>query len=343
MTLVQSGELVRAFAARAHEPDVILVTGAAGFIGRHVIRQLRNAKPGAFVIGLDRRPDPDRMCDEWVQLDIGDSGLASAVGRRPTHIVHLAAICREPGYEWREYFRENAQGTESLVAAARLWDTRSIVYTSTMMVFSAGPFRREESDFCDPDTAYGTSKLLGEHALLRWRAESTNRRVRIARPGVVFGPGDYGNMVRLIRALHARRFAYVGRRSTVKGCIYVKDLVALLLLLLTDSGKHTVYHAVYPHPTRISDIVSAICRAWGISRSPAVVPYWVAMLLAAPFGMLDPTGRRFGIHPRRIQKLFMDTHLAADRLSDIGFMFEFPLDLAFVDWRTHAGSELAFD
>ncbi|EHB56255.1 NAD-dependent epimerase/dehydratase [Mycolicibacterium rhodesiae JS60] len=318
--------------------NAVMVTGNAGFIGRPLTAYLREL--GHHVVVVDRALELT-PAEDALRCDLA-SLTADSFGDRPwpSTILHLAAVCKEPGYPWRDYYANNAEATRRLCQAADRVGVQNIVFTSTMMTFAAGPWRRSESDFCDPDTAYGCSKVQAEEILRAWQAVKPGRRLRIVRPGVVFGPGDEGNMRRLIHALHRRRFAYIGRQDTVKGCIYVKDLVQLLIQLIDDGGPHDTYHAVYPRPTPICDIVDAINTAWGWNRRPPTIPYRLALAAAAPFALIDPLGTHFGIHPRRIQKLFLDTDISSDRLADIGFAAQYSLSDAFADWRRECGGEL---
>ncbi|MFC3776432.1 NAD-dependent epimerase/dehydratase family protein [Mycolicibacterium holsaticum] len=315
-----------------------MVTGSAGFIGSSLTASLREM--GRSVVGVDRVSEPtavdQMMCCDLAALTEEDLPIREC----PSTVIHLAAVCREPGYPWREYYANNAEATRRLCQAADRRGVQNIIFTSTMMTFAAGPWRRSESDFCDPDTAYGCSKLQAEEILRAWQTAKPGRRLRIVRPGVVFGPGDQGNMRRLIHALHRRRFAFIGREDTVKGCIYISDLVRLLVRLIDDDGPHDTYHAVYPEPTTIRDIVDAINHTWGWNRRPPTIPYRAAMAAAMPFGLIDPTGRRFGAHPRRMQKLHLDTNISSDRLADLGFRLQYSLSDAFADWRNKCGDGL---
>lgn len=315
--------------------DSVLVTGSAGFIGSALVSHLREI--GRPVVGIDRTAQP---AADALRLDL--AGITSDDLPRPcpSTIVHLAALSKEPGFPWRDYFANNAEATRRLCKAADEAGVQNIVFTSSMMAFASGPWRRSESDFGDADTAYGSSKLQAEEILRTWQASKPGRRLRIVRPGVVFGPGDQGNMRRLIRGLSKGRFAYIGRDDTVKSCIYLKDMVRLLTLLIDDDGPHDTYHAVYPQPTTIHDHVDAINAAWGWDRKPPTVPYRLALAAATPFALVDPTGARFGLHPRRIQKLQFDTNISSERLADIGFTAQYSLREAFADWRRECGGGL---
>lgn len=318
--------------------DAVMVTGSAGFIGRTLSSHLRGT--GRSVVSVDRVADT-ATTEDSLSLDLtalGDDGFGSRPV--PSTIIHLAAVCKEPGYPWRDYYANNTDATRRLCHAADLANVQNIIFTSTMMTFAAGPWRRSESEFCDPDTAYGGSKLQAEEILKAWQAAKPGRRLRIVRPGVVFGPGDEGNMRRLIHALNRRRFAYIGRQDTVKGCIYVKDLVRLLVRLIDDDGPYDTFHAAYPEPTTIRDVVDAINSAWGWHRRPPTIPFRPALAAAAPFALIDPLGTRFGIHPRRIQKLNLDTNISSDRLAEIGFAMQYSLPEAFADWRQNCHGAL---
>lgn len=308
--------------------DAVMVTGSAGFIGQSLMTHLRQI--GNLVLGLDRGATP---AADALRLDLTVLKKDDLPRPCPPTIVHLAALSKEPGYSWRDYFANNAEGTRRLCQAADEAGVQNIVFTSSMMAYASGPWRRSESDFGDADTAYGGSKLQAEEILRTWQAAEPGRRLRIVRPGVVFGPGDQGNMRRLIHGLSRGRFAYIGRQDTVKSCIYIKDMVRLLVHLIDDGGPHDTYHAAYPQPTTIRDHVDAINRAWGWDRKPPTVPYRFALAAATPFALVDPPGTRFGVHPRRIQKLHLDTNISSARLVDIGFTQQYSLTEAFADWR----------
>lgn len=218
----------------AADDDAVMVTGSAGFIGTALVPRLREM--GRYVVGLDRVAEP---ASDSLRLDLTtltEEGFGS--GPWPPTIIHLAAVSKEPGSPWRDYYANNAEATRLLCRAADKAGVRNIVFTSSMMVFAPGPWRRAESDFGDADTAYGCSKLQAEDILRAWQVAKPGRRLRIVRPGVVFGPGDQGNMRRLIHGLNRRRFAYIGDHDTVKSCIYLKDILRLLVRLIDDDGPH---------------------------------------------------------------------------------------------------------
>ena len=312
---------------------VCLITGGSGFIGTHLIGHFLRERCFRTIIVLDLVPpkvvDPSV---EFVWCDIRKP-IPSAELPACDICFHLAALCKEPGYDWDEYFATNHVGTRNVMALAEEMGIRSIIFTSTMMVFRAGDTRNAEDDPAAPDTAYGISKLLAELELQRWAAGAADRRLRIVRPGVVFGKGESANYTRLYYALKKRRFAYIGRKTTVKGSIYVKDLVRFMDFCRSDTSGHSVYNLVYPEPLTIEQICMAMHDVFGFKGFIPVIPYGPALVLGYFFEILGLLGIRTGIHHRRIQKLYYSTDVAADRAIASGFRLSYTVKEALLDWR----------
>jgi nucleoside-diphosphate-sugar epimerase len=202
-----------------------------------------------------------------------------------------------------------------------------------MMVFRAGEQEMEEGSITAPDTAYGISKLLAEQELLAWARECPQRRLRIIRPGVVFGRGENGNFTRMYRALKRGVFAFVGRRTTVKSCVYVKDVVGCLQFLMEDSGGNAIYNLALPELTNVQYIADAFFDVFHFRRWIPTVPFSVAYMVGGAGEVLLRAGVRTAVHRRRIQKLYHSTHISSDALRNAGFQFQYDLREGLADWR----------
>ncbi|MCX7071008.1 MAG: NAD(P)-dependent oxidoreductase [Gammaproteobacteria bacterium] len=311
----------------------IVVTGGSGFIGTYLCKALSEQADVDRIVVLDRVPPSQSIAKlQFVQCDLRDP-LPFMPDFPVATCFHLAAACREPGFDWDEYFVNNHVATRRVTEWAVRCGIPSIVFTSTAMVFRAGDERHRESDTPNADTAYGISKALAEETLRGWRDGALDRRLRVVRPGVVFGCGAGGNFVNLYKALRRGLFAYIGRRTTVKSAIYVKDLVRLLLTVERDAQQIDTFHGAYFEPTTIGSVCASLCKAYGWSRFIPVIPFRLAWLAAIPFQALDAIGLRNPVHTRRIEKLFCSTDLSAENLRSIGFEHQFSLDAAIADWR----------
>jgi nucleoside-diphosphate-sugar epimerase len=203
----------------------VLVTGATGFIGVHLVEAL--LKRGDRVRCLVR--SPERAGDKaWRELIAGDldSDVLARLWRRRSR-PSSAGLTKSLQPE--EMFRVNRDGTANLMqACAARNGPPTVVLVSS--VAAAGPSPRgqvrTEADPPAPVSNYGQSKLAGERA-----AEQVADRVplTIVRPGMVFGPRDTG----LLAAFHSirllRSHLSPGTRPPPLSWIHVSDLVELLI------------------------------------------------------------------------------------------------------------------
>ncbi len=316
-----------------------VITGGSGFIGTHLISLLKAKQAYDQVYVIDLKPPPAEFPDlTWISADIRQP-LKWNPDVRIDVIYHLAALCKEPGYEWEEYFTTNAEGTQQVVRWADLHDIRNIVYISTMMVFRAGEQRMTENSLTAPDTGYGISKLHGEFILSGW-AKQGNRRLRILRAGVVYGKGENGNFTKLYYALRKGLFVYIGKSSTVKGCIYVKDVADLVYFLAGDTHPYQVYNGADPGEWTIREICEAFMDVFQFRRIIPKVPYSLALAGGYFFEFLNHIGLlKSPVHHRRIQKLYYSTHMGAENLNSIGYKIRYPLKKGLEDWQKDCGSE----
>ena len=207
----------------------VLVTGATGFIGSHLVDSLlqRGAKVRCLVRSLERG---GALRERGVELIFGDldrpASLAAALEGIST-VYHLAGCTKSLCAA--EMFRINRDGCETLarVCALQRESPRLVIVSS---VAAAGPTTRghlrTEDESPRPVSNYGRSKLAGELAAARYadRVPTT-----IVRPGVVFGPRDPA----LAKAFRTIRRLWVhpspGWFPPPLSYIYVADLVEMLL------------------------------------------------------------------------------------------------------------------
>src|ERR1044071_2123374 len=192
----------------------VLITGAAGMVGRALAEHCRDA--GDEVFALDREG-----------LDITDDrGTRETFsGLRPDAVVNCAAWTDVDGCELdpQRAFLVNSQGVEVIATAARLAGA-SFVQISTDYVFDG---RKEEGFYTQRDdphplSAYGAAKLEGER-----RAQAASARTSVVRTGWIYGPGGTNFLATAIQ--RARRGEAMKAITDSYGTpTYVPDLVARL-------------------------------------------------------------------------------------------------------------------
>jgi len=149
----------------------ILVTGGAGYIGSHVVRQLGEA--GERVITLDNLCTGFREAVTHGELVVGDTGDRDLVARVLAEhdidtIMHFAAhtVVPESVADPLKYYRNNTCATRNLLQCAAEAGVKHIVFSSTAAVYGLPPggVAREDTPTA-PINAYGTSKLMSEWML----------------------------------------------------------------------------------------------------------------------------------------------------------------------------------
>jgi dihydroflavonol-4-reductase len=263
---------------------VTLVTGGAGFIGRHLVRQLRHG--GEAVRVLDAAPFAEAPAGvEVLQGDVTEpADLASALAGADS-VFHLAALpqlwYRHPG----EYERVNLGATRRLLEAAETKGVKHIVLVSSLTTLIGrrtpkGPVLLDETaspaleDMLGP---YCRSKFLAEQAALE--ASGRGLPVVIALPTLPVGPGD----VRLtppsrmiLDFLNARTPAFL---ETMLNLIDVEDLAAGLIAA-RDRGRIGERYILGHENLRLSELLGLLEELSGLTMPKRRVPYALALLAA---------------------------------------------------------------
>lgn len=238
-----------------------LVTGATGFIGRHLVESLMGCGYEIVCLVRDVRRMPPKIA-ERVQVVRGDLDSWNAV-RLALHgvdvVFHLAGLTKATSAA--EFFKVNYLGTRRLVAAAleRPHTPRRFVLLSSLAAM--GPCTRgschTETSECRPLTPYGRSKLAGEEAV---RAASDRMPYTILRPPAVFGPGDRENLVFF-------KLARMGIIPVVAGggllsVVYVRDLVrAIVAAGSAEAAAGETLLVAYPAVFSWLDLATSIREA----------------------------------------------------------------------------------
>lgn len=217
----------------------ILVTGAAGFIGRAVCRTLIGS--GHRVHGITRRP-AEPIADVAMRPigDIGPQTDWSEYLSGIDTIVHLANRAHRRAAE-RDLADEAAAGA-ALARAAAACGVRRFVYMSSIRAMGEAtapgvPFR--PGDPARPHDAYGRAKLATERALTAAARESGLELV-ILRPPLVYGPGVKGNLRALIRLVASGLplpFAVIDNRRSLIALDNLAGLTALACAHAAAAGR----------------------------------------------------------------------------------------------------------
>jgi nucleoside-diphosphate-sugar epimerase len=334
-----------------------IIFGGTGFIGAFFANHLLNV--GYEKIFLFDIEDPESKNGEYRRAQIkssekliylkGDVRLDVPVSSfrdvEVSLIANFSAIHREPGHEDFEYFETNLVGAEKICNFAERVDCKNIIFTSSISPYGVSESIKDESTLPIPVTAYGSSKLVAEKIHQIWQAkDAANRRLVIVRPGVVFGPGEGGNVSRLIKAVIGRYFFYMGNQSTRKAGVYVKELCNAMWWVFQNQGKNQETVSLFnmsmnPGPS-IGEYVNSVCKTQDIKRFVPTVPYKILIVISYFINAVaKPLGIKHPFSPVRIRKLVRSNNILPTYLIEHGYQFQYTLDSAFSDWKKSCPEE----
>jgi len=285
----------------------VLVTGATGFLGSAVVERL--ASEGYRVRATGRRSQPpphagpDYRLFDLTQPDARNSLVADVHA-----VIHCAGLT--PGLNAgadADFRRVNVDATAGLVEAAARAGVRHFVHVSSVSVYGPGAGERDESAPCGPIGAYAESKRESEEAAAR-ATHRSGMRLSILRMPTLYGRGDRGNIVRLIRALAGGRFVWIGTGANRKSLLHRDDAARACILAIEDGHltNATVDLETFNVPSdvrTVREIVDEITRALG--RKPP--------RLRIPAGPLSVAARiARGIGPLRRYALSIEKWLEDD-------------------------------
>jgi UDP-glucose 4-epimerase len=207
----------------------VLVTGGAGFIGRHAVAELSRAGAQVRVVDVGPHPDPavDTVVGDLADPDVLEASFAGGLDS----VVHLAAVTsvlrslEQPSLT----FATNVAATHALLEAARATGARSLVFASTNAV--TGPMQAPaivETAVLNPLTPYGATKAAAEMLMSAYTA-SYGLRCVCLRLTNVYGPGMQAKdsiVARLMRAIRLEReFEIYGDGRQVRDYVHVSDVI----------------------------------------------------------------------------------------------------------------------
>lgn len=274
----------------AQTPRTVLVTGAAGFIGFHLARRLRD--DGVHVVGLDDLNayysvdlKKARLAElsaspgfEFVHADIADQAAIEDVFARfrPTHVAHLAA---QAGVRYaltnpRAYLRSNIDGTLNIFEAARLFPVQHLIYASSSSVYGGNtkvPFS-EDDPVERPVSLYAVTKRANELTAYTY-AHLHGIRLTGLRFFTVYGPWGRPDMAyfKFADALFKGEPIDVHAETEMtRDFTYIDDIIDGVTRLMDappiaagGEPPHRLFNIGNNRPVLLKDFIAALERATG--------------------------------------------------------------------------------
>lgn len=247
----------------------VLVTGAAGFIGCHLIKSL--VADGYDVVSFVMPgSETSFIGNERTDIKYGDlndiGSLKKAVEGIKT-VYHLAAIPKwEGGVSQQKYKIVNVEGTRNLLEACRLNSVKRVLFTSSLDAvgpsIDGNPINEETVP--KPRNIYGATKLEGERIAKEYY-EKHGLEIVIVRLPMVYGPRNLLHLKRFFRMVKRGYYPIVGNGDALMEFCYVKNAVHGLKLAMEKGKPGEIYFISDERSYQFREVITDIARQLNVN------------------------------------------------------------------------------
>lgn len=267
----------------------VLVTGATGFLGSHIVRALHAS--GMDVTVFVRDPEKGRGMfrdlDERIYFRQGELTDLAAIDTAldgVDAVVHTAGHVREWD-SYRNFETTNVEGTKNFLIVGHDRGIKQFIHISSLGVFgdTDQDHISENNRYVISSDYYSNSKIYAEIFVKNYCTEN-DIAFGIVRPGFIYGEGDNNFFPNLIKNLRGGKVKYIGSKDNFVNTVYVENVVALVNAMIGNAESFgTTFNIADPQDTKISQIVERVADHIGVPRPTKVVPKPIATALANVF------------------------------------------------------------
>jgi nucleoside-diphosphate-sugar epimerase len=277
----------------------VFVTGATGFIGGSVARQLRER--GDDVVCLVRSPEKagklNELGCELISGDLGDRDAMRKGMQGCDGVIHAAAMYEVgiPESQRPAMYEANVVGTENVLGGARETEIAKIVYVSTCGAFGNTHHEIVDESYEHPGdtfTSYYEQTKVEAHKVAK-RMVADGLPCTIVQPGGVYGPGDTSQLADLLEQFLAGKMPLIPFPELGICLAHVEDTAAGIVLAL-DKGRPGETYVLAGPPTTMRDAIVILADISGKKAPKHAVPT-VLMKAMTPIGPL--VGKMMGQPP----------------------------------------------
>ncbi|MFN8378514.1 MAG: NAD-dependent epimerase/dehydratase family protein [Anaerolineae bacterium] len=304
-------------------PETLLVTGATGFLGRHLLPAL--CRKGYAVRALVRDPEAHLGLVRYPNVmtihgDVLDAPSLERALDGVDNVIHAAGRFRFWGRD-SDFWPVNVDGTRHVMQAARAAGVRRIVHVSTIAVIGQPELGRwvDEEHSPHPADPYQRSKLAGEEVVRE--AVASGLDAVIVRPGAFYGPlGEYG-------------FNRLFFRDPMRGVImqmdygrhiifpaYVPDVASGAILALEHGRTGEIYN-LCDAPITHRSAFDAVCSAANLHWPRISVPGWMGIATGRAMEAISRLTGREPFYPMNLRSyVYNDWRVTYDKAArELGF------------------------
>jgi nucleoside-diphosphate-sugar epimerase len=270
----------------------ILITGASGFIGNFIVKELLNH--GHILHTFTRKNNYNIPGTKTFTGNIKDISTLEFAFNDIDAVIHNAAYANDWGKK-SIFYDTNVEGTRNIAEACKKYGVKRLLYTSTAGIYgfpnNLTPLKEVDGPTRKPLNNYGASKIESEALLKKY----SDLNITIIRPPMVFGAGGKTTQI-LLSTLEQGKAAYIGKGEKHISIVHPAD-VAQCFRLALEKEKDGAFNTVSFYCT-IQEIFEACSKQLGVYPPQKHFPFFLAYLkgfFSELFAKNEPSLTRFRV------------------------------------------------
>ena len=278
----------------------LLVTGYSGFVGKHLVDQLKKTEHELTLLGR-KKPSENKQI-QFYNFSLGDSSPELQIASSIDVVIHCAARAHimkdEVDEPIAEYRRVNVAGTLALAELAYKNGAKRFIYLSSVKALGESTEEGHKFSHNSPhnaDDPYGQSKAEAEAALIHY-CETVGMEYVIIRPPLVYGKGVKANFASLYKLIGSGfPLPLAGIKSNRRSIVAIENLVDLILCCISHpNAKNQCFMVSDNVDLSTAELIKLMAQAQGKRGWGVYVPYWCFSLIGKLSGKQDVIARLTG-------------------------------------------------
>ena len=278
----------------------LLVTGYSGFVGKHLVDQLKKTEHELTLLGR-KKPSENKQI-QFYNFSLGDSSPELQIASSIDVVIHCAARAHimkdEVDEPIAEYRRVNVAGTLALAELAYKNGAKRFIYMSSVKALGESTEEGHKFSYNSPYNAedpYGQSKAEAEAALIHY-CETVGMEYVIIRPPLVYGKGVKANFASLYKLIGSGfPLPLAGIKSNRRSIVAIENLVDLILCCISHpNAKNQCFMVSDNVDLSTAELIKLMAQAQGKRGWGVYVPYWCFSLIGKLSGKQDVIARLTG-------------------------------------------------
>ena len=273
----------------------VAVTGSNGFLGKEVVKHLRER---GFQVTECTRKDCNVLDQKQVTQKLSGAGI----------VVHCAAQLDE---EAQDLFEVNVRGTENVLEASAKNQVEQFIFLSTVGVYGAAKGVKTEASPLVPETSYEKSKLEAEKKVNSYQELF---HVTVLRPAIIAGNNSYWR--KIIRMV-GKGFPLIGKGENKWQLVCVEDVAEAVVLCIGNEACYgEAFNVAEKEGMTLRELAEFIRGELGMGEKVMSIPLWLGKMIAAINGLVGVVPM---LSPAYLRRLNRERAYSTEKLRKLGW------------------------